>query len=291
MKNNVKSGCLPVIICGAAAIIAGALIKRRIKKLPIITNGVTILGIPVDAVDMDGALCRIEEYITTGGPHHIFTADASGLIRAAEDEDFAKLVRAADMVTADGAGALLAVEMRGGKLPGKVSGCDLVDKLSGLAAAKGYSVFLFGAADGVATAAAEKLKSLYPTLNIAGIRNGYFKPEEEEEIVRQIIAANPQILYVALGIPKQEQFIRKYFTTLNVPVMIGIGGSFDVISGTLKRAPQWMQKVGLEWLYRLIQEPKRLSRMTALPRFIVAAWKTKDVERVKNEERRVKREE
>ncbi|MEI6521719.1 MAG: WecB/TagA/CpsF family glycosyltransferase [bacterium] len=281
MKNNSKSGCLPFIICSAAAIIAGALIKRRLKKLPVITENINILGVPVNAVDMDEALRRTESFIATGGPHHVFTADASGLIRAAEDSEFAELVRDADMVTADGAGAMLAVEMRGGKLPGRVSGCDLVDKLSELAAVKGYRVYLFGAAEGVAMAAAEKLQTKYPALNIVGVRNGYYKPDEEEDIVQQIIAANPQILYVGLGIPKQEQFIRKYFTTLNIPVMIGIGGSFDVISGTLKRAPQWMQKVGLEWLYRLIQEPQRLPRMTALPRFIVAAWKSRESERVK----------
>ncbi len=280
MNIDKKSGCLPVIICKAAFIIAYLLFKRRFIKLPILSGKVNILGISVDALDMSGVLTKAEEFINSAAPHHVFTADASGLIRAAEDVEFAELVKNADLVTADGAGAMLAVEMRGGRLSDRVSGCDLVDKLSELAAKNGYGVYFFGAAEGVAESAAIKLQQKYPSLSIAGIRNGYFKPEDEEEIARQVIAAKPQILFVALGIPKQEQFIRKYFHLLNIPVMVGVGGSFDVISGTINRAPVWMQKSGLEWLYRLIQEPQRLPRMTALPRFIVTAWKTKETEKI-----------
>ena len=196
-------------------------------------------------------------------------------MRTQDDPDLLDIVRQADLVTPDGSGVMLASGLLGVRLPERVSGVDLVDRLSALSAHKGYRVYLFGAAQGVADAAAHSLLAHYPSLVIAGTRHGFFTPEEEAGIVREIAAAQPDILFVALGIPKQEQFIRRHFHALGVPAMLGVGGSFDVISGRLHRAPRWMQRVGMEWLYRLIQEPSRLPRITALPRFIIAAWKAR----------------
>jgi len=178
-------------------------------------------------------------------------------------------------VTPDGAGVLLATRMKGMRLPERVSGVDLVDRISEMAARKGFRIYLLGASEMVVQAAAGVLAARYPGLIIAGIHDGYFKPEDEPRVVRDIATARPDVLFVALGIPKQEQFIRSYFTELGVPVMIGVGGSYDVISGTLKRAPEWMQKSGMEWLYRLMQQPSRLPRLAALPKFMLAAWKTR----------------
>ncbi|HOF89226.1 MAG TPA: WecB/TagA/CpsF family glycosyltransferase [Armatimonadota bacterium] len=223
---------------------------------------------PVDPLTMEAAVARIESFIAAGGPHHVFTADASGIMRTWEDPELRDIVRQADLVTPDGAGVMLATELQGRRLPERVSGCDLVDRLAERSAERGYRLYLFGAADGVADAAAAALVEKYPGVHIAGTRHGYFTDDEELKIVQAINRAKPDILFVALGIPKQEQFIRKYFALLRAPVMIGVGGSFDVISGQLKRAPEWMRKSGLEWLFRLIQQPERLPRFAALPRFV-----------------------
>lgn len=263
-----------LIISGIAAvgIVSGAVLLRRLKRVPVATERMPILDVPIDPVTMPGALAQIEAFIASGQPHHVFTADASGIMRAQDDAAFMGLVKQADLVTPDGAGVILAGKLRGAALPERVSGVDLVEKISALAAEKQYRVYFFGAAEGIAAVAADTLAARYPGLPIAGVRNGFFTAEEEEHIVAEIAKAKPDVLFVALGIPKQEQFIRRHFRDLGVPVMIGIGGSFDVISGRLRRAPRWMQKAGLEWLFRFAQEPSRLPRFASLPRFIVAAW-------------------
>ena len=125
----------------------------------------------------------------------------------------------------------------------------------------------------MAEKAAENLQVMAPGLQIAGCRDGYFKPEQEAEVVAQIAATHPAALFVALGIPRQELFIKQHMAALGVPVCIGIGGSFDVISGLKKRAPRWMQRTGLEWLYRVSKEPSRLPRLTALPRIVILSFR------------------
>lgn len=275
MSNIKRTGCLLSTIAAAAVVISGGLLWRRGQRLPVAKERVNLLGVPVDPLTMPEALSRIEEFIKSGRPHHIFTADASGIMRTQEDPELQAIVQKADLITPDGAGALLASKFQGVKLPERVSGVDLVDRISALAAEKGYRIFLFGAAEGVAQAAAETLQQRYPGLTIAGTRNGFFSADDEPQIVKDIAATHPDVPFVALGIPKQEQFIRAHFAELGVPVMVGVGGSFDVISGRLQRAPEWMQRSGLEWLYRLSQEPKRLPRLAALPRFILAAWQNR----------------
>lgn len=259
-------------IIGVFAVIA-ALVVRRVRCAPAAQGRVTLLDIPVDPLTMAEALTRVEAFITAGGPHHIFTADASGIARAQEDRELFSIIGQADLVTADGAGVLLASRIAGARLPERVSGCDLVMTLCALAAARGYAVYFFGAAEGVAHDAAAILQERFPGLRVAGVRNGYYAPEDEARIARDIAVARPEILFVALGVPKQERFIRGYFEELGVPVMLGVGGSLDVIAGRLQRAPRWMQRTGLEWLYRLLQEPQRLPRMLLLPQFILQVWR------------------
>ncbi len=270
-----RPGCIVGTVLAAAGIVSGAVLFRRMKNLPVATERVELLGVPVDPLSMAEAIQRIDEFIRSGKPHHIVTADASGIMRAVETPEFLDIVRRADLVTADGAGVLLATKLCGQRMPERVSGCDLVEQICALAATKGYPVYLFGAAEDIARQAADKLVSRHPGLLIAGTRNGFFSAEEEPQIVQEIAASGARVIFVALGIPRQELFIRQYFDALQVPVLIGVGGSFDVISGNLKRAPRWMQLTGIEWLYRLAQEPKRLPRMMALPRFIVAVWKAR----------------
>lgn len=252
------------------------LISRIAARVaPSAPGKVTILGMPIDAVTYDGAVATADRFIQERVPRHVFTADVSGLMRAREDEEMAEIIRTSDLVTADGAGVLWAARVFDFALPERVSGVDLVRRFSGLAAAKGYRVFLLGAAEGVAQAAADTLCAEHPGLTICGVQHGFF--ESEETVAQMLRDAQPDILFVALGIPRQERFIRTVARNVGVPLSMGVGGSFDVISGRLERAPEWMQRSGLEWLFRVIQEPKRLPRLLALPRFGLAiatdAWR------------------
>ena len=153
----------------------------------------------------------------------------------------------------------------------RVSGVDLVARICERAADKGYAVFLLGALPGVAEDAARSLQSRCTGLRIVGTRDGYFSPEDEPKVVQEIAEAKPDILFVGLGAPRQEKWISRHMEALQVPVAIGVGGTFDVLAGRAKRAPEWMQRAGLEWLYRLLREPSRLPRMWSLPRLI---WMT-----------------
>ncbi|MBC8103228.1 MAG: WecB/TagA/CpsF family glycosyltransferase [Cytophagales bacterium] len=230
-------------------------------------QSVTLLGMRVDRVTMEGALALAEEFIHSRMPHHIVTADASMVVTATQDAEFAQIVAASDLVTPDGAGILWATRRMGTPVPAKVSGVDLSARLIALSGEKGWRVFFFGAAPGVAEAAAVQMRERYPAANIVGVRDGFFKPEDEAGIVETIREAKTDILLVALGIPKQEKFIFRHKAALGVPVCIGVGGTLDVFSGTVKRAPVWMQNVGLEWLYRLAANPKKIHKVALLPKF------------------------
>jgi N-acetylglucosaminyldiphosphoundecaprenol N-acetyl-beta-D-mannosaminyltransferase len=277
MMNRVrKTGYVFGGLATAALLIGGVMVARRWRKAPLATERIALLNVPVDPLTMEEALARIESFIQSRQPHHVFTADASGIMRAQEDPELMGIVQRADLITPDGAGVLIANQMRGMRLPERVSGVDLVERISALSAKQGYRIYLLGAGEEIVQAAAGVLTERYPGLTIAGTRNGYFTADDEAKIVRDIAITRPDVLFVALGIPKQEQFIRRHFNELNVPVMIGVGGSFDVISGQLKRAPRWMQRSGFEWLYRFLQQPSRLPRLTALPLFVLETWRARN---------------
>lgn len=244
------------------------LISRIAARVATQTAGkVELLGLPVDAVTYDEALERMTAMVEQGGPHHVFTADVSGIMLARELPELAEAIRSCDLVTADGAGVLWAARLFDFPLPERVSGVDLVRRLSALAATRGWPVYLFGAQPGVADEAARVLQEECPGLVVAGVEHGYV--DDEAAVAARIGASGARILFVALGMPRQERFIRRWRDELGVALSLGVGGSFDVISGRLKRAPGWMQRAGLEWLFRLVQQPSRWRRMLALPRF---AW-------------------
>lgn len=230
-------------------------------------DSITLLGMRVDRVDMNGALALVERFIREKTPRHIVTADASMVVTASEDPEFARIVAASDLVTPDGAGILWATRRLGRPVRAKVSGVDLAARCCALSAVKGWRIFFFGAAPGVAHEAAARMRARHPGAQIVGVRDGYFKPADEASVVAEIKAARPDILLVALGIPKQEKFISRHKAALGVPVSIGVGGTLDVFSGTVRRAPVWMQRAGLEWAYRLASNPKKISKVALLPRF------------------------
>jgi N-acetylglucosaminyldiphosphoundecaprenol N-acetyl-beta-D-mannosaminyltransferase len=230
-----------------------------------------LFGVPLAKIDMEGALARVEEFVRDQSPHMVVTSDTPGIVRARDDPEFQELVRGADMVTADGRGVVWMARVLGLPVTERVSGVDLMEKICERAVERGYAIYLLGAEPGVAEKAAHSLASRYPGLRIVGTHHGYFTPDEEPAVVQAIAEARPDILFVAFGAPRQERWIRRHLAELQVPVAIGVGGSFDVLAGRARRAPQWMQRAGLEWLYRVLRQPSRLPRALTVPRLI---WMT-----------------
>ena len=236
---------------------------------------VEILGVQVDAVTMAEAVDFAEQLISARKPSTIATVNAEMLLRATYDEEFKSVLNAAELVVPDGAGTVWAARHLGYEMPERVAGYDLVQELLKIAPAKSQRIFMFGSAPGVADKAKAKAENLYRGINIVGTRNGYFTAEDEPEIIAQIKDSEPDILLVALGFPKQEMWLAAHKTELNVPVSIGVGGTFDVMAGVVRRAPRWMQRAKLEWLFRALLQPSRAGRLVALPKFVWEVHKSK----------------
>ena len=231
---------------------------------------VEILGVKVDAVTMAEAVARVENLVAEKKSSLVATANAEMILNATHDSELKKILNAANLVVPDGAGTVWAARHLGKQMPERVAGFDLVQELMKISPARGIKFFLFGAAPGIADKAKLKAEALYPGIKIVGTRNGYFKPEDEPEIISQIKNSRADILLAALGVPKQEKWLFKYKDELKVPVSIGVGGTFDVMAGVVRRAPLWMQKARLEWLFRAMLQPSRAGRLLALPKFV---WK------------------
>jgi len=222
-----------------------------------------VLGVPFHNVTIDEAVNFVEEKIEEGGFHQVATANVDFLMHSIRDKGLQEILCSCDLVVPDGMPILWAAKLLGVSLRERVCGIDLVPKLAELCVRRSFSLFLLGASDEVSARAADRLTRSFPGLDIAGRYSPPARPLEEmnhEEILQRIAAAKPDILLVALGNPKQEKWIAMNRQHLNVPVCIGIGGSLDLIAGSLARAPRWMQHTGLEWLYRVSQEPKRLAK-------------------------------
>lgn len=236
---------------------------------------VPLHGVRVHRVTMQQTLETLDRFIRAGGPHHVVTLDASMCVMARDDAELRAIVGGAELSTPDSAGVLWACRKLGRPLAQRVSGVEIVEQLCRLSPDKGYRLFFFGAAPGVAEDAAGRMQERYPGCNVVGTRDGFFKPEEEPAIVEQIRAAKPDVLCVALGIPKQEKWIARHRAELGVPVLIGVGGTFDVHSGRVKRAPRWMQRLNLEWLYRLAKNPRKIGKVMTLPKFVLMTLRTR----------------
>lgn len=228
---------------------------------------VNILGVQVSTKTMAETVDTLLGYLDEERVHCVFTPNSEIIYMAYKDPQFAQLLNSADLNTADGIGVVYASRILKQPLRERVAGFDLMNRLLERAAPDRRRVFLFGSKPGVAEEAADKLTQLYPGLVICGTRDGYFKEEQTPEIVGQINAAEPDILLVCLGAPKQEKWIADNRDRLNARIVLGAGGSLDVLAGRVERAPESWQRLGLEWAYRLKKEPKRIGRMMALPRF------------------------
>ena len=230
---------------------------------------VDILGVGVDSVTMREAVDRIETFIEEGEPRLIATANAEMIMRATKDAELMRILNEAALVVPDGAGTVWAAHHLGYDMPERVAGYDLAQELMALAPEKGQKVYFFGSAPGIAEKAKAKAESLYRGIQVVGVRNGFFTEADERKIIGEIKAAKPDILLAALGVPKQEKWLYAHLEELQVPVAIGVGGTLDVMAGAVKRAPKWMQKAKLEWLFRGLLQPKRAGRLVALPQFVM----------------------
>ena len=228
---------------------------------------VNLLGATIDALDMQQTVERAVGFIKSGKTHFIITLNPEFLYQAQFQNCLLDLIDRADLVTPDGVGIVWACQVVGYPVPERVTGIDLLLCLTERAAREGWRVFLLGSAPGVAAETAEKLVKKYPGLQIAGTYHGYFKPEEEKDLLDRIKESKPDLMFVGLGAPRQEFWIDANSKDLKVPVAMGVGGSFDVIAGRVPRAPLWLQRLRLEWLGRLIREPRRWRRMLVLPKF------------------------
>ena len=253
-----------------------------------------LLGLPVDLVDMGGAVEHIAGYIEawrggdgSGQPlecggagritHQVVTLNPEMVMAAQRDRELRDAILNADLVVADGAGVVWAARLSGEalRLRARVTGVDLLDACAGLAAARGYRLFLLGAAEGVAGLAAARLEARHPGLHIAGTFAGSPAPVERGDICARIREAGADIVFVAYGSPAQERWIAGARGELGAAAAVGVGGAFDFMAGRVERAPRWMRRCGLEWLYRLWREPWRWRRMLALPRFALAVLRAK----------------
>jgi len=245
-----------------------------------VSDKIDILGVNVDSVTMAQAVAQVQDYMDEKKNVLIATANAEMIMRATHDEELRHILNEAALVVPDGAGTVWAAHHLGYEMPERVAGFDLAQELMRIAPGKKQRIFFFGSAPGVAEKAKAKAEELYPGIEIVGVRNGYFSADDEPEIIAEIKAAKPDLLLAALGVPKQEKWLYQHRDELGVPVSIGVGGTLDVMAGVMKRAPLWMQKAKLEWLFRGALQPKRAGRLLALPKFVLKEHASKNKKRV-----------
>ena len=226
------------------------------------------MGVGFDSLTMDEAVARARDLMAERRAAYVVTPNPEIVMLCREDAAAMQAVQNADLVLADGIGVIYGAKILGTPLRTKLPGIDFAAALMTQMGREGKSVFLLGAKPGVADAAGEKMRERFPGLVIAGTNDGYF--QDDDPVVEKINAVQPDLLLVCLGAPKQELFMKNHLDELHIKLMIGLGGSLDSFAGTVKRAPKWMIRCNLEWLYRLIKEPKRFGRMLRLPKYLFA---------------------
>ena len=228
-----------------------------------------IIGVGFDDLTLDEAAGAAAGMIEEGGFHYVVTPNPELVDRARREEPFRQALNGADLVLPDGIGVVYAAKLLGRPLKGRCPGIDFAGKLMERMAKTGLRLYLLGAKPGVAETAAARLEAKYPGLIICGTHDGYFK--EDAPVVEAVRAAEADVVFVCLGAPKQEYWMVKNGPATGARLMAGLGGSLDVFAGVVERAPESWQRLGLEWLYRLTKEPKRIGRMARLPLFLLSA--------------------
>jgi N-acetylglucosaminyldiphosphoundecaprenol N-acetyl-beta-D-mannosaminyltransferase len=265
-------------LAAGGAIVFFSLARLQMRRQPEeeIPESIEAFGVKISPVSMTEALDKIEGFIATGKPHHVLTSDANAILTSRKDEEYANIMRRAAMITPDGFGVIWGARLLNLPIYERVTGVDMVTGICERAAKNGYRIFIFGSKPGTASTAAQNLQQRYPGLQVAGTHHGMVMkdPEALAKVVQQIRDCKPDVLFVAMGIPLQEKFIAQHLEEMGVPVSLGVGGSFDVYAGTFNRAPEAIQRIGLEWLYRVWIEPSRWKRMGYVPKFMLVALKT-----------------
>lgn len=225
-----------------------------------IEPSVRVGRVPIHAIERSAIRARVDAFVRERTPHYYVAINAAKVVECQHDEALRDAIEEAHLSTADGQSIVWAARLLGRPLPERVTGVDLMHDLLAHAAQRGYSVYLLGATPEIVSACVARATALYPSLRIAGARDGYFRRDEEDAIVAAIRAIAPDLLLLGFGTPAKEYFMHRHYRALGVPFVMGVGGSFDVFAGRIARAPRWMQRAGLEWAFRLAQEPRRLWR-------------------------------
>ncbi|MBC1398488.1 WecB/TagA/CpsF family glycosyltransferase [Listeria fleischmannii] len=231
---------------------------------------VEILGIPFIHTTQDEFIARLLQDALDNKKRFVVTANPEIVMNARDDLDFKQVVLSADYITPDGVGILMAAKQQGNPLPERVTGFDTMQGILTQAVKHNLKIYFLGAKPDVNKAMQEKLKECFPALKIAGCRHGYFNLQESAEIVQEIKNTGADFVFVALGSPAQEKWIMSHFNTFEKGIFMGVGGSFDILSGTVKRAPKIILKLRIEWIYRFVTNPSRWRRFFAIPRFMKA---------------------
>lgn len=225
----------------------------------------TAFQLKIDSATEAETIQLIEEsIINRNKPLQHIVVNVAKIVHAQKDEELRNAINNSDIVNIDGQGVVWALKLLGHKVPGRVAGCDLFQSLVALSAEKGYRPYFFGAKEEVVNEMVRRFREKYPSLQVAGYRNGYYSEEEEPQIAEEIRKAKPDLLFLGITSPKKELFIDRYTAAMEIPLTMGVGGSFDVVAGKVKRAPRWMQRAGLEWFYRILQEPRRMWKRYAV---------------------------
>jgi N-acetylglucosaminyldiphosphoundecaprenol N-acetyl-beta-D-mannosaminyltransferase len=218
------------------------------------------MGCFIDNLSMAETVSAVEGFIQDGQAHQHVVVNVDKLVKARRDPELRDIINACDLINVDGMPVVWAARLLGIPLKERVAGVDLFEALMQRASLKGWRVFMLGARDEIVASVNEIYTQKYPGLIIAGYRNGYWTASEEPQVVEQIRQAKVDLLFVAISSPKKEQFLGRYQEVMKIPFAMGVGGTFDVAAGKVKRAPVWMQRSGLEWFYRFLQEPRRMFR-------------------------------
>lgn len=218
------------------------------------------LGCEIDRLDLNETVERVEEIIAARAPSQQIAISATNIVALHEDPRLREIARTCALVNADGQGVVWASRLLGDPLPERVMALDLMEALMPVAEKRGYRIFILGAKQNVLERAVARLREDYPRLAIAGYRNGYFGPHENQAVIDAIREANPDMLFVAMPSPKKEYWLAEHLEALGVPFVMGVGGGIDVIAGEARRAPKFIQRSGFEWFFRMVQEPRRLFR-------------------------------
>jgi len=222
-------------------------------------NGrIEMMGCQIDNLSMEETLQKVEGFVRSGRPHQHVAVNVDKLGKARNDPELRRIINQCALINVDGMPVVWASKLLGSPLKERVTGIDLFESLVKRAAEKGWRVFFLGAREEIVQAVKALYERRFPRLQVAGYRNGYWRAEEEASVVRLIAESRPDLLFVAISSPQKEQFLGRYQAEMKVPFAMGVGGSFDIAVGKIKRAPLWMQQYSLEWFFRFLQEPRRM---------------------------------